>query len=42
MTDTAQASITEEEFEAQLPVPVGYRVLVAMPQEEEAFEGTAL
>ena len=42
MTDTAQASITEEEFEAQLPVPVGYRVLVAMPQVEEAFEGTEL
>ena len=42
MTDTAQASITEEEFEAQLPVPVGYKVLVAMPQVEEAFEGTDL
>ena len=42
MTDTAQASITEEEFEAQLPVPVGDRVLVAMPQVEEAFEGTEL
>ena len=42
MTDTAQASITEEEFEAQLPVPVGYKLLVAMPQVEEAFEGTEL
>ena len=42
MTDTAQASVTEEEFEAQLPIPVGYRLLVAMPQVEEAFEGTEL
>ena len=32
----------EEEFEAQLPMPVGYRVLIAMPVVEEAFEGTDL
>ena len=32
----------EEEFEAQLPMPVGYRVLIAMPVVEEAFEGTEL
>ncbi len=32
----------EEEFEAQLPTPVGYRVLIAMPVVEEAFEGTEL
>ena len=32
----------EEEFEAQLPTPVGYRVLVAMPKVEEAFEGSEL
>ena len=42
MTATAQASVTEDEFEAQLPIPVGYRLLVAMPQVEEAFEGTEL
>ena len=42
MTDTAQASVTEDEFEAQLRVPVGYKLLVAMPQVEEAFEGTEL
>ena len=42
MTDTAQASVTEDEFEAQLPGPVGYKLLVAMPQVEEAFEGTEL
>jgi len=33
---------TEDEFEAQLPMPVGYRVLIAMPVVEEAFEGTDL
>ena len=32
----------EKEFEAQLPTPVGYRVLIAMPVVEEAFEGTEL
>lgn len=32
----------EKEFEAQLPTPVGYRVLVAMPKVEEAFEGSEL
>lgn len=32
----------EEEFEAQLPTPVGYRVLIAMPKVEEAFEGSEL
>ena len=42
MTEIAVDPITEEEFEAQLPIPVGYRLLVAMPQVEEAFEGTEL
>jgi len=42
MTDIAQATVTEEEFEAQIPVPVGYRVLIAMPHVEETFDGTDL
>ena len=42
MTDIAEAIVTEEEFEAQIPVPVGYKVLVAMPHVEETFEGTDL
>ena len=33
---------TEEEFEAQLPKPVGYRVLVALPNIEETFDGSDL
>ena len=42
MTDIAEAIVTEEEFEAQIPVPVGYRVLVAMPHVEETFDCTDL
>ena len=41
MTDVAEAIITEE-LEAQLPNPVGYKVLIAMPHVEETFEGTDL
>ena len=42
MSDVAQATVTEDEFEAQIPVPVGYRVLIAMPHVEETFDGTDL
>ena len=38
----SEAVDTVEELEAQLPVPVGYRVLVALPQIEETFDGTDL
>ena len=30
--------LTDEEMEAQLPKPVGYRLLIALPQVEEKFE----
>ena len=43
MSDAVETVETnEEEFEAQLPTPVGYRVLIAMQVVEEAFEGTEL
>jgi co-chaperonin GroES (HSP10) len=42
MTDIAEAIVNEEEFEAQIPNPVGYKVLIAMPHVEETFEGTDL
>jgi co-chaperonin GroES (HSP10) len=42
MSDVAQATVTEEEFEAQLPTPVGYRILIAMPHVEETFDGSEL
>lgn len=32
------AELTEAEFEAQLPKPVGYRLLIALPKVEEVFE----
>ena len=38
----SEAVDTVEDLDAQLPVPVGYRVLVALPQIEETFDGTDL
>ena len=35
---TEQVQVTEEELEAQLPKPVGYMVLVALPKVEEAYD----
>jgi co-chaperonin GroES (HSP10) len=37
--DHVQNQIDAETFEAQLPKPVGYRVLVALPEVEEEYEG---
>jgi len=34
--------LSQEDIEAQLPKPVGYRVLVALPQIEETFGDTGL
>ena len=36
MTEEAQVT-TEADWEAQLPKPVGYRVLVALPEVEETY-----
>jgi co-chaperonin GroES (HSP10) len=36
MTDVDK-EVTEEELENQLPTPVGYRVLVAMPEVEDTY-----
>jgi|TARA_R110000851_G_scaffold26334_1_gene74801 co-chaperonin GroES (HSP10) len=35
-------SITEEQLEDMIPTPVGYRVLIALPQVEETFQDSAL
>ena len=32
-----QTAVPEEEIEAQMPKPVGYRLLIALPQIEETF-----
>ena len=37
MTEEAQVT-TEADWEAQLPKPVGYRVLVALPEVEETYD----
>jgi len=42
MSEAVDTVEPTEELEAQLPVPVGYRVLVALPQIEETFDGTNL
>jgi co-chaperonin GroES (HSP10) len=36
MTETA---LTDSEMEAQLPKPVGYKLLIALPKIEETFSG---
>jgi|TARA_R110001632_G_scaffold77928_2_gene175217 co-chaperonin GroES (HSP10) len=36
----AAQNISDEEFELQLPKPVGYRILVALPKPEDKFDGT--
>ena len=42
MTEPAidQTVLTDKEIDAQLPRPVGYRVLVALPQQKDTYEGS--
>jgi co-chaperonin GroES (HSP10) len=35
---TEQVVVTDEEMEQQIPKPVGYRVLIALPTIEETYE----
>ena len=37
MTDQVENAVTDEEIEAQLPKPVGYKLLIALPQVEETL-----
>ena len=37
---TNQPVLTDKEIDAQLPKPVGYRVLVALPQQKDTYEGS--
>jgi co-chaperonin GroES (HSP10) len=32
--------VVDDQFESQLPVPVGYRVLIALPQVPETFDNS--
>jgi len=42
MTEPAidQPVLTDNEIDAQLPKPVGYRVLVALTQQQDTYEGS--
>jgi co-chaperonin GroES (HSP10) len=42
MTEPTQAPMTEEELDAQLPKPVGYKLLIALPTIEKAYESGLL
>jgi co-chaperonin GroES (HSP10) len=40
--ENTQVSITDDELEAQLPKPVGYKLLIALPKVEETYESGLL
>ena len=42
MTETAIAITPDEDWEAQLPLPRGYRILVALPDINDYYEGSSL
>lgn len=37
MSEETQTAVTEDELEAQLPKPVGFKLLIALPQVEETL-----
>lgn len=40
--ENTQAPLTDDELDAQLPKPVGYKLLIALPKVEEKFESGLL
>ena len=42
MTTEVQTAVTDEELEQQLPKPVGYRLLIALPTIERSYESGIL
>jgi co-chaperonin GroES (HSP10) len=42
MTMTIELAQTDADMEAQLPTPVGYKLLIALPKIEETFAGGIL
>lgn len=40
--ENTQAPLTDDELEAQLPKPVGYKILIALPKIEETYESGLL
>lgn len=42
MTEAAIKINEEQEFEAQLPTPAGYKILIALPKASETYEGSSI
>ena len=42
IAEPIKREITDEEWEAQLPKPTGYRILIALPNVEEYYKGSTL
>lgn len=42
MTEAAIKMKEEQEFEAQLPTPAGYKILIALPKASETYEGSSI
>ena len=42
MTDEQTVEISDADLELQLPTPVGYRILVALPKPENTVAGTSI
>lgn len=40
--ENTQAPLTDDELDAQLPRPVGYKLLIALPKVEETYESGLL
>ena len=42
MTKTVEKLAPKEDFDAQLPIPCGYRLLIALPDVSDTYEGSSL
>ena len=42
MTEAVTAITSDADWEAQLPIPCGYRILVALPDINDYYEGSTL
>jgi len=42
VTSDEKKALTDAEIEARLPKPVGYRILIALPEIEETYAGSGI
>jgi|TARA_Y100000385_G_scaffold289688_1_gene359944 co-chaperonin GroES (HSP10) len=42
IAETSKREVSDEEWEAQMPKPSGYRLLIALPDVEEYYQGSTL